>query len=244
MKSTTMKKSAVAVMAACLVAGSASAMTLWIDRVEGYHPVGSLGGEFSIFGTGLEANYAAVATASKGGNTGFQSFCLEFNEAINLGGQYDYTIGTGAIMGGVAGGNPDPLGIGTAWLYQQFATGVLADYNYVVPGAGRETSAGLLQDAIWYLEEELGPVTETEITGNIFLQAVVAKYGDIATAQADASMSDLQKLRVRVINPTDMVTGAPRQSQLVYGVPDGGLTLGLLGLSLVSLGHIRRRLRI
>ena len=228
----------------CSVAGSASALTLTIDRVAGYYS--GNGGEFSIFGVGLEGNYAAVATVTVGNDVGFQSFCLEFNESLTIPGTYDYTIGTAAVEGGVAGGNPDPLGRGTAWLYNRFATGVLTGYNYT-PGAGRVASASLMQQAVWYLEDEIS-LTAVELAGNSFLQAVITEYGSIATAKATATQNMLNNLGVRVINPTVVGTQTPRQSQLVYigerppGVADGGLTIGLLGLSLAGLGRIRRRL--
>ena len=59
----------------------------------------------------------------------------------------------------------DPISIGTAWLYSQFAAGTLSGYNYAY-GAGRQssTSAGALQQAIWWLEGETGGVQNGFVT--------------------------------------------------------------------------------
>ncbi len=86
----------------------------------------------------------------------FNSFCLEENQYITIGGTYLYQIAK-ATDGGVAnynGGNviaggPDPISIGTAWLYSNFRNGTLAGYN------GNSTQQAQLQNTFWYLENEL-----------------------------------------------------------------------------------------
>ena len=45
----------------------------------------------------------------------FHTFCMEENQYVNIGGTYFYQI-SNATDGGVNGG-PDPISIGTAWLY-------------------------------------------------------------------------------------------------------------------------------
>jgi hypothetical protein len=47
----------------------------------------------------------------------------------------------------------DILSKGTAWLYSQFAQELLIGYNFSGATAQRKTSAGLLQNAIWALED-------------------------------------------------------------------------------------------
>jgi hypothetical protein len=80
----------------------------------------------------------------------FQTFCIEYNEEFSPGASYGVTISSKAMYGGQPP-NGDPLSIGTAWLYSQFAAGTLSGYNY---GASRTSSAGALQQAIWWLEAE------------------------------------------------------------------------------------------
>ena len=233
-----MRRVVIAASVACLAVSSASALTLIATRESGYFA--GNGGEFSIFGTGFEANYAAnvIVTTTRG--TGFQTFCLEVNESLIVPRMYEYTMETYAIEGGVGGADPvlggDPLGRGTAWLYRQFATGTLALYDYS-PGPGREASAGMLQQAFWYLEDE---ITLADWTANPFLSLAASQWGgDINEAKETATLAELGG--VRVLNP--FLQGTHYQSVLVYTrVPDGGLTIGLLGLSLAGLSRMRRRL--
>jgi hypothetical protein len=239
-----MNKRLAGLAAAAMVVGlaavpSAKALSLTIDRVSG-HFTGS-GGEFTIAGTGFETYYNAAATAVNRYNvTGFESFCIEEPEAVSIPAVYDYTVGSGAIAGGYGGGNPDPVSAGTAWIYTQFAAGTLAGYNYT-PGSGRNASAGLLQDCIWFLEQEL-----TSIGGNTFYSAVLTHFGgSLAAARANDTVGS-----VKVLNLTQNVNGqvVQRQSQLVFTgpptrVPDAAATVALLGLALTGIGFFGRKSR-
>ncbi len=227
--------------AAVLVAGlaaapSAKAVTLTIDRVPGYFS--GNGGEFNIAGTGYETYYNALATV----NQGFESFCLEVPETVSLPGVYDYTVGAGAIAGGNAGGNPDPVSAGTAWLYTRFAAGTLGIYNY---GVGRGASAAALQECIWYLEQEINSIS----AGNIFYNSLVGagkQFASLGLAQADDTVGAVQ-----VLNLTLTVNGQDRnyQSQLVMTrdptqvLPDAGATVALLGMALMGMGLVGRKSR-
>jgi hypothetical protein len=110
------------------------------------------------FGQGGEINLT-VLDASLGVPAGsqFPTFCLELNEHIALGGsQYYAQTNTGAVKGGVAGQtspNFDPLDPRTAWLYNEFLKGSLTGYDFASTD-GRRASAGALQHAIWFLENE------------------------------------------------------------------------------------------
>ena len=212
------------------MAHGAVAATVTFQQVDGYFS--GKAGEFTAQHTPFVGNYAASATATLNGTIGFQTFCLELNEIMRLNRAYDYTVDMAAIEGGVSGGNPDPLSLGSAWLYSEFAAGTLAGYEYA-PGAGRELAAGQLQDAFWWLEDE---ITLADPNANMFLAAAFAQFGDQTAAKADATAG---AYNVWVMNPTD--NGEPRQSVLVIRVPDGGLTLGLLGLSLAGIARLRKR---
>lgn len=186
-------------------------------------------------------NPVALVNVTVGSSTllGFQTFCLELNESVSMNVNYHAYLGGAAIQGGVGGGSPDPISIGTAWLYKEFATGKLTGYDYT-PGPGREVSARALQEAIWYLEDEL-----TSIGPNPFITLVVNQFGSVAAAKANYAQSGAN-FNVRVVNPFGIrPTGAtnfdaPRQSYLVY-LPDGGMTLVLLGTGLLGLAIVRRR---
>lgn len=209
------------------------------------------------------ADFAAVipagaySAAALNGYTGdnFPSFCLELNEGFSPGNNYNVSLSTGAIQGGVSGGNPDKISLGTAWLYKQFAAGTLATYDYddVVGGqtvydtgvnadptlVGRKGAAGLLQEAIWYLEGEVSGFTllDGDDAGtNPFV--TLAMNALPATYLNDANGA----YGVMVMNMTN-TSGRDRQDFLVV-VPEPSTYLAgaLLGLPFV-VGAIRRARR-
>ena len=190
-----------------------------------------------------------------GGLKAFESFCLEYNEYLEQGRLYSATVGLAAIGGGVGGAvnGQDLISRGTAWLYSQFARGTLADYIYTPLGSGptggydgRKDSAKQLQDAIWYLENEI-TLSSTGISANLFLQQVKNQFGDLANAAAD---SQPYEFGVAVLNlkadvagqnyTQNYSNGLNAQSQLIY-VPDGGTTLLLLGMGMGGLAMVSRR---
>ncbi len=172
-------------------------------------------------------------TATIESSPSFQTFCVELNEHIALGGTYDFDINTEAIAGGVGGGSPDPLDPRTAWLYQKFINNDLPGYDFADSGIGRAVSAGALQDAIWYIENEI-PVLPAGLATNFYnlIPADLQGIGD-----------------VRVLNlytAPNAAGAAPTQCQDVLGysptpsVPvPGAILLGGLGCALV--GCLRRR---
>ena len=155
-----------------------------------------------------------------------------------MGNTYLAELNLKAVNGGVGGGSPDPLSIGAAWLYKQFAEGNLVgyDYNNNTP-AGRAGSAALLQEAIWWLEDEI-----TTLSGfNPFL----AQLSWMSNPKADYNPSTAG-FNVRVINMWgadangNIDKNQPKQDMLVY-LPDGGMTLVLLGAGLLGVAAIRRK---
>lgn len=210
-----------------------------VTRVSGYYT--GNGGEFTILGSpwANPNHYSAKTLVTLGGVTGFQSFCVELNEFI--GGTRFAELNTGAVHGGKGGGDPDPLSIGAAWLYKQFAEGNLLGYDYT-PGPGREASAMALQDTIWWLEDEIGGPAPV----NLFTALLVTKFGSAAAAKVNYDPTTAG-FRVAVLNMwgKDTITGgvdynAPKQDMLVY-LPDGGLTIALLGCGLLGLAALRRK---
>jgi len=202
------------------------------------------GGEFTLrFVTDPPALGGYASTVKDVGVSGtFQTFCLEESEYIYpYPNTFDVVVNNKAIRGGVGGGpQGDPLSVGTAWLYSQFAQGTLANYNYTT--GNRHTSAGALQNTIWGLEDEAGDPGAS----NIFRQAVIAKFGTWADAKADASDG---LYGVHVLNMYGPLPGSTTygQDQLIYlpvvpppRVPaPGAILLGSIGVSLV--GWLRRK---
>jgi hypothetical protein len=107
---------------------------------------------------GMGGEFKAVVTSEgiPGYSVGstFQSFCLEHNEYFHYNTNYYVVVNDEAIMGGAGGPSPDPLDPRTAWLYNEFVEQTLIGYVFD-DTSGRLASAEALQNAIWYLEEEI-----------------------------------------------------------------------------------------
>ena len=159
--------------------------------------------------------------------TWFGTFCIELDEYFNDNGNYDVALNSMAMNGGNNTNSGDTISVGTAYLYEQFALGNLAVAGY---SYNDQASAAKLQDMIWHLEE-----THTLTTGSIFTSLLESQFTTLANAKLDYTGS-----AVKVMNLTH--NGVKKQDQLVYlGVPDGGMTLALLGLGLAGLATIKRR---
>ena len=183
----------------------------------------SLGGEYTL--TPLTeflplTGYVSGTTSDILVKGSFQTFCIEANEPISgFPATYYGTLFDGASRG-------------TGWLYSQFAMGSLAGYAW--SGNARLNSAYALQQTIWWLEGfAVPPTTPT----NIFSLAILAEFGNLATAQGGSSSEyGVYGLDLFTREQGDV------QDMLVF-VPDGGATLMLLGGALMGLGALRRKLR-
>lgn len=174
----------------------------------------------------LDAIQSYAPTTHLAANS-IQTFCLEGDESAGDG---RFVVNSLADAGGRNTDSGDPLSIGAAWLYCQFARGTLAGYDYT-PGAGRIASARALQEAIWALEDERSaPVGGLEGT---FYQLGLANGGKADGAPGQNS--------VYVLNVT-APDGTKKQDFMVY-VPEGGSLLIVFGLSLCGLSVYRRRLQ-
>lgn len=233
------------------IAISSLALTpaLMADTVELYYGPYAyyVGGEFTaVTSPNYNGAYSplALVNATDANNvvhTGFETFCVQTDvdfTPYNWGNTtpYNFTISLASI------GAPDNFALseGTAFLYSLFATGSLPGYDYT--GATRATDAGYLQAAIWQLQGgQSYPGMPSSMAGNPYYTLAATTLG----ANLDTAATLSTDFGVEIMNLTD-ANGNPAQNQLIYvgnGVPDGGTTVALLGLSLAGIGVLRKSIK-
>jgi len=201
-------------------------------------PYGGLngGGEFTVGGSGLTLpvdHYDSRTRNQTGGSVSppsFQTFCTERDEYI---GQMDIWVSTEFVDGSTPGSHawgggvnmpPSPGGLGdnldplTAWLYEQFATAQLLNYDFDNASGQRKNDAAGLQWAIWYIEEELDNLSYGK----------AQTYYDMALAASPTGIGNVRILQA-------YVGDCYKQDQLYYVPIPGAVLLGMLGLSAAGL---------
>jgi len=183
---------------------------IWVDRIDTVGG-GDGGGEFSIH---------SASPSSE--NKLFETFCLEKNEYITIPGKYYiHTIQDAVVNGGEGGGSPDPLDSKTKYLFYKFSAGTLSGYG------NTNESANALQEAIWYIENEITSLSA----------------GLATTFYTDALNAGQGTWDVKAMNLVTFKTDGSidhKQSLLVAQVPEPA-TLLLLGAGLLGMGMMVRR---
>lgn len=219
------------------------ALTVNVNALAGYH-LGS-GGEFNVNPiTGV--GYAPSVLV--GG--GFETFCVAQNVSIAVPGTYDATVDANGTYISALPGTTKTISMGTAYLYQQFATGVLNHYNYT-PGSNgsanpatwlRADAAYQLQLAIWALE---GTYSYPNFTVNVFLNDIIGggkQFASLAAAMAANNSGGFGVGTLRLTTIGGQNPGTPVQGMLTL-LPDGGTTLMLMGIGFSSLALVSRKFR-
>lgn len=179
--------------------------------------------------TWVLGNYVSGKTTD---GTWFGTFCVETDEFFSPGSTYDVGLSYQAFGGGSNTDTGDRLSVGTAFLYSQFARGTLSGFVY-----HNSTSALNLQNMIWWLEDE----AVADQSANPFASLLISQFGSLNNAKVSVDSSG-SGYGVEVMNLTSDHGRTLNQDELVY-VPDGGLTIASLGMGLLGLSLIRRRMR-
>jgi len=208
----------------------------------GYRDTSTVGGEFtavlsgnSVLDNTILSGYSQSAKVSVNGQAGFETFCVENNVDFKPGTSYSATLNQSITPG--ATGAINTLTQGVAWLYKEFATGALQDYNYTV-GTSREASATALQDAIWYLQGE----TKSEGTGDEFVQLADTALHGASNAEEATTAAGASNFGVDVLDLTTL-NGQPcyAQDQLVYCPVPEPSTIAAGAMLLLPLGWTTHR---
>jgi len=171
----------------------------------------------------------------------FQTFCVETNEYLSHGTEYDWDLNDKAVLGGAGGPDPDPLNFKTAYLFSQFWAGTLSNYMFdqstLANRNERIADATALQEVLWALEQENG-------TNEAWLQGLGAAdqrriWYEEAVAAAWTDIGN-----VRVLNLWHYGSLERHEDQdllIVVPTPQASLAgIGLLG-SMLGFVTIRRR---
>jgi hypothetical protein len=167
------------------------------------------------------------------------TFCLQKTEYINftssfiVGSITDRTLTDPSDKGGVNGA--DPISSQTAWLYTQFATNTLLNYDYGNAGnaifASRQASANALQHAIWGFENE-----EALDANNYFVRLALNQ------TPAGFGIGSVGVLNLYLYSPTAPGgLGLEAQDQLTIRSAPEPATLSLVGVGMLGLTLARRK---
>ena len=213
------------------------------------------GGEFTAVTTPTIVNLGAYSSYTRSGNS-FQTFCVQTGTEFQPGDTYDYTVSLISLGGpgypgqSVTLGNQYsyPLSEGAAWLYSQFARGTLANYDFSNASSDRQTDAGELQAAIWALQggQSLSYYPNGGPGNTYYNEAATALGANVDVAATLSTDFGVEIMNLTQYNGGDNGPGY-YQNQLVLvppsptpSVPDGGLTVALLGGALFGLQGLRR----
>jgi hypothetical protein len=239
-----LRLSAVATLIGMPVAAMADTVSLSLNSYS-YGSGGEAAGEFTASDSaGVPAGYASTtSTAST-----FETFCVQNSVFINTGTSYNSTeaqVTGGSVnnQGGIA------LSEGVAYLYYEFASGTLSGYDYANNQSNntRNTDAGELQTAIWYFMGETStiPAGWPSVSGNQFITLADNTLGTADAGLANGSGGTNYNVSILQLSGS----GGVVQNQLILGgnnpgtgnnqsVPDGGVTLVMLGMGLAGLFYV------
>jgi len=162
------------------------------------------------------AGYTSATANLAAGPVNFQTLCVETTVYFTPGDTYDVII-SNSILPDDQFPSGEPITLGTAWLYSQFAAGTLTGYDYT-EGSGRIATAGDLQQAIWYLQGDVASLVNGSADGTAF-------YNEAATALGMANINSAANgaygvvcLNLRDGNDQDQLMVVPEPGVVSFGL--------------------------
>jgi len=207
-------------------------MADWYAGVDNLSQTGGIyssgiGGEFTISDSALDISaYSSKTSGIKGTANSFQTICMELLEytasPVDVVVSTSGPTGSQAVKGGTL--TADPLDPRTAYIYTQFAKGVLSNYDYDNVGVGRSTSAAELQEAIWFIENEIGSA-----------DGQAATWINEATNAGWTGIGQVRVLNIYAQGTYNTNSPELKQDQLYLVPVPGAVLLGMLGLSVAGI---------
>ena len=183
------------------------------------------GGDFRLLGTGHD-----------GTKYSYLSFCLEFDESMNL--KTNYTISS---ISNIAesrknypadkGGNRDPISNATKYLMNEYVFGDFSGWGINETG---ESLSKLVQETIWYFENEIKSLSNTALV------KYITEKMNIPMVDTDSDPSYMDW--IKVVNLKDNTTHIQSQLIATSSVPEPA-TLLLFGAGLAGVAGVVRRKR-
>jgi hypothetical protein len=184
-----------------------------------------VGGDFRLLGVGHD-----------GTKYSYLSFCLEFDESMNL--KTNYTISSisniaesRANYPADKGGNSDPISNATKYLMNEYVFGDFSGWGITETG---ESLSTLVQETIWYFENEIKSLKNTALVGYITQQMNIS----MVDTDNDSNFMDW----IKVVNLKDNSTHIQSQLIATSSVPEPA-TLLLFGAGLAGVAGVVRRKR-
>ena len=199
-----------------LLAGLSTARAQSVSLYESSYSY-SDGGEFTAYTSpnSFISNYSTKATI----NGGFETFCVQSEVVFYPGTTYSYVLSDTESTG-------QKLSLGAAYLYNKFATGNLAGYDYTDP-SNRKADNGELQAAFWAFQSQTIPGDFPSISSDPYYNQAITDLG--GTSAAFAPNNGTYGVDILQMYNTN---GAPAQAQLVLATPTPEpSTLWLFGLA-------------
>ncbi len=206
-----------------LVVANADASPMVNDRITldiGTYQSG-VGGEFLL------------TSATPGNDYAFVTFCLERNEYFYPGRTYviesiePFAKNGGKGIDANSSTGTDYISNTTKWLMNEY----IFNYDSLWDGRNKAEFAGLMQDTVWFLENEI-----TSLDDDYLLTYAQSQMGDDFSIFYTPGYLD----NIQVANITDAY-GNPKQSQLFAKPVPEPATMLLFGTGLIGLAAVSRK---